>query len=136
MTIADVRQIVLPTHVRDDGEIVVSEYGKELPFAPARMFTVRATKDAVRGQHAHKHCAQFLVCIYGFVEVECDDGTDKARYILDKADKALLIPPSVWATESYRVDNSILCVLCDLGYDADDYVRDYDQFLVWRRNNR
>jgi hypothetical protein len=135
MTLADVREIALPSHCRDGGELVVMQYGKELPFAAARMFTVRAPKDAVRGRHAHKRCAQFLVCVHGLIEVECDDGMDTARYVLDRADKALLVPPSIWATETYRMSNSILSVLCDLGYDADDYVRDYDQFLTWRRSN-
>ena len=135
MTIADVREIALPTHLREDGELVVSEYGKELPFAPTRMFTVRAAKDAIRGQHAHKRCAQFLVCIHGLVEVECDDGVRRSRHVLDRANKALFVPPSIWATESYRIENSILSVLCDRGYEADDYLRNYDQFLTWRRNN-
>ena len=95
-SIRDVCQIALPLHSRGDGELMVMESGKQVPFAVARVFTVRADAGAVRGQHAHKRCTQFLVCVQGEIAVECDDGAAKTQYLLDSGGKGLLIPASIW----------------------------------------
>lgn len=133
--VSEVRLVELPRHTRDDGELVVVEQGKSIPFPTVRTFFVRATEGAVRGRHAHKQCNQFLVCVHGAIEVECDDGATKTTFLLDAANQGLLIPASIWATETYVVSGSVLGVLCDRPYEADDYLREYEAFLVWRRAN-
>lgn len=132
-TIADVRELKLPRHARADGDLVVLEQGKQMPFAALRVFTVRAAAGAVRGQHAHKQCNQLLVCVHGEIAVECDDGVAKSHYVLDGGDKGLLIPASIWGTETYRTDGAVLMVLCDRPYEEEDYLRNYEQFLTWRK---
>lgn len=131
--LTDVRLVDLPRHEADNGELVVIEEGRTIPFATVRMFTVRAPASAVRGQHAHKRCAQFLVCVHGSIRVECDDGERTTTFLLDSGSVGLLVPPSIWASETYVVGGSVLSVLCDRHYEADDYIRDYDRFLAWRR---
>jgi hypothetical protein len=132
-TVADVKLVDLELHTREDGDLVVVEEGKAIPFAASRVFTVRAKGGAVRGRHAHKLCVQFLVCVHGSIEVVCDDGAEKRTFLLDAANKGLLVPPTIWATETYVVAGSVLNVLCDRHYEAEDYLRDYDQFLAWRK---
>lgn len=34
----------------------------------------------------------------------------------------------------YCEDNTILIVLCDKGYDPDDYIRSFDEYLGYRQN--
>src|SRR4051812_20184385 len=131
--VSDVREITLPGSVRADGELIVVQYGQELPFAALRLFTVRGIEGAVRGRHAHKQCAQFLICVHGIIDVECDDGVDKRRFALDRGTKGLLIPPSIWASETYRTDGAVLAVLCDRVYEENDYIRNYEEFLAWHR---
>jgi dTDP-4-dehydrorhamnose 3,5-epimerase-like enzyme len=134
LTVDDVREITLPHNARADGDLVVAQQGKELSFTPVRLFTVRGIAGAVRGRHAHKSCTQFLMCVHGAIDVECDDGERMRRFILDRGNQGLLIPPSIWGTETYRSDGGVLAVLCDRLYEEDDYIRDYDQFLTWRRS--
>jgi len=43
-----------------------------------------------------------------------------------------LIPPTIWAEQTYLQENTIVLVLCDQFYDEADYIRDYDAFLQWR----
>lgn len=133
-TVADVQLLALPRLSRADGDLVVLEQGKQMPFAAARIFTVRALKDAVRGQHAHKQCSQLLVCVHGEILVDCDDGAGKSTHLLDRGDKGLLIPPGIWGAETYRSDGAVLMVLCDRAYEEDDYLRNYQQFLDWRKS--
>lgn len=131
-TVADVQRIELPRHVGDNGELVVIEQGKAMLFPVLRVFTVRAGAGAIRGQHAHKRCAQFLVCVHGAIDVECDDGSTKTTHHLDAGHVGLLVPPGIWASETYVTAGAVLSVLCDRHYEADDYLRDYHAFLSWR----
>lgn len=128
----DVREIDLPRHVRNDGEVVVAESGDRVPFAIARMFTVTAARDAERGKHAHRLCSQFMVCVHGMINIVCDDGCDRRPFVLDRSNLALLVPPTIWSSLTYRQANSVVVVLCDRPYEADDYVRDYEEFIAMR----
>ena len=130
--LSDLRQIDLPRYVADNGELVVMESLAHVPFQIARIFTVRAPLEAVRGRHAHRRCSQFLACVSGAVEVECNDGHGIRRFMLDRPGKALLVPPAIWATEIYHQEDSLLVVLCDRGYEPDDYIRDYAEFKAYR----
>jgi dTDP-4-dehydrorhamnose 3,5-epimerase-like enzyme len=133
-TVDDVREVTLPRFTREDGDLAVAEYGKQLPFQPLRLFTVSGNEGALRGQHAHRWCTQFLMCVHGTIEVMCDDGTYKRGFVLDCNDKGLLIPPGIWAEETYR-SRGVLAVLCDRLFEEADYLRDYAGFLAWRKDN-
>lgn len=130
--ISSVRLTKLPHHFENNGDLVVMEGMNTVPFAIARVFVVRAPTGAVRGQHAHRVCAQFLTCPSGAVEVLCDDGRETVTFVLDHPNIGLLVPPSIWARQTYRDPNSALTVLCDQPYDAADYIRDYNAFKVFR----
>lgn len=130
--ISAVRPINLPHYLDDNGDLVVAEGMIHVPFAIARVFVVRAPIGAIRGQHAHRACTQFLICPIGSVEVRCDDGREIATYILDHPGAGLLVPPSIWAQQTFLLLGSVLTVLCDRLYEAQDYIRDYDDFRVYR----
>lgn len=104
-----------------------------VPFPIKRVFTINAQQSCKRGLHAHKECAQLLVCLTGQCIVTCDDGKDRQSFTLESPEKGLLIPPSIWAEQEYE-PNTILMVLTDQLYDESDYIRDYDQFLKYRKN--
>lgn len=134
-TINSVSYIELLHDFAENGDLVVMEGLVHVPFAIARVFVVRASVGAIRGQHAHKSCAQFLTCSSGSVEVGCDDGQEIATYILDQPDVGLLVPPSIWAQQTYLVPNTVLTVLCDRPYESQDYIRDYGDFKAYRKTN-
>lgn len=127
-----VRTIELPRHARSDGEVVVAEAGHAVPFAIARMFTVRASGGAKRGEHAHRQCSQFMICVHGVIDIVCDDGADRRTFALDRSNLALAVPPTIWNTVMFRQSDSVLAVLCDRIYEEHDYIRDYAEFLAFR----
>lgn len=129
-----VRVIKLPHHFEDNGDLVVMEGLVNVPFAIARVFVVRAPDGAVRGQHAHRACAQFLTCPREVIEVLCDDGERTATFVLDHPNFGLLIPPGIWSEQTYRGQGAALTVLCDRHYDAADYIREYPDYLAFRRS--
>jgi hypothetical protein len=128
-----VRTIELPHHTRADGEVIVAESTAQVPFAIARLFTVTAPAGAERGRHAHRLCSQFMMCVIGAVEIVCDDGCEQRLFALNRGHLGLLVPPMIWNTVFFREPNSVLTVLCDRIYEADDYIHDRADFLALRQ---
>jgi len=130
-----IKIINLPHHFEENGDLVVMENKKNVPFDILRVFVVRAPKGSIRGQHAHINCTQLLTCPHGQIDVECDDGENKFNFTLNHPNIALLIPPGIWAQQTYKLENSILTVLCDCIYDEEDYIRDYEEFKNFIKKN-
>jgi dTDP-4-dehydrorhamnose 3,5-epimerase-like enzyme len=112
------------------GNLSFAEYEQSLPFIPKRYFLVFdvPSKD-VRGEHAHRECHQFLVCVKGSCSVVVDDGQNRAEVLLNSPNLGLHVPPWVWATEYKYSQDAVLLVLASDVYKAEDYIRDYDVFL-------
>lgn len=123
-----IASIRFPRHEDINGILCVYESGQHVPFDIRRVFTVSAKERDIRGDHAHKKCTQLLVCIAGKIRVTCDDGSVVTEYLLDSLGLGVLIPPGIWAKEEYMADDSVLMVMCDRGYEAEDYIRDYNDF--------
>ena len=129
-----VKLIELPYHEENNGDLVVVE--KEIiPFSIKRVFNVRQQKGDIRGKHAHRHCSQLLICTNGAVEVKCDDISTTEIYVLDKPNFGLFIPPGIWADQKYIENNTILTVLCDRPFEEADYLRNYEDFKLFSKQN-
>lgn len=112
------------------GSLTVAEFDRHLPFAPRRCFMVHQVpgKD-VRGEHAHRLCHQFLVCVSGSVHVVVDDGREREQFVLNGPSLGLHIPPMVWGIQYKYTPNAVLMVLASEAYDPADYIRDYAEFV-------
>ncbi|MCX8506144.1 MAG: WxcM-like domain-containing protein, partial [Alphaproteobacteria bacterium] len=53
------------------------------------------------------------------------------RFVLSTPNQALLIPAGIWGEQIYRKRGDLLLGLCDLIYDAKDYMRDWQEYLDW-----
>ena len=89
-----------------------------------------------RGAHAHKQCHQFLIAASGSFEVVLDDGINKRTVLLNRPFWGLHVPPGIWASEQGFSSGSICLVLASHGYDADDYIRNYDDYLKYLEEKR
>jgi UDP-2-acetamido-3-amino-2,3-dideoxy-glucuronate N-acetyltransferase len=113
------------------GNLVFAEFEKPIPFIPKRYFFVFDVPNReVRGEHAHRECQQFLICMKGSCSIVVDDGRKRAEIFLDRPNIGLLIPPMVWATEYKYSEDALLMVIASDIYKAEDYIRDYDQYLA------
>jgi UDP-2-acetamido-3-amino-2,3-dideoxy-glucuronate N-acetyltransferase len=111
------------------GSLVVAELGSDLPFVPQRFFIVYDVPSRdVRGEHAHRQCEQFLVCIKGAVRAIVDDGTTRDEFLLDSPDVGLHMPAMMWGTQYAYSPDAVLAVFASLPYDAEDYIRTYAEF--------
>ncbi len=89
-----------------------------------------------RGAHAHKECHQFLIAASGAFEVVLDDGINKRTVLLNRPFLGLHVPPGIWASEQGFSSGSVCLVLASHGYDADDYIRNYDDYLEYIKKQR
>jgi WxcM-like, C-terminal len=133
-TIADVRNVRLPEHTREDGSVIVAETAVHVPFSVARVFTLQSPVGARRGNHAHRLCSQFFLCVSGAVDVICDDGLTRRTFTLDRGNLGLIVPPTIWNTVVFQKPQSVVLALCDRVYEAHDYIRDYAEFLSFRES--
>jgi UDP-2-acetamido-3-amino-2,3-dideoxy-glucuronate N-acetyltransferase len=112
------------------GNLLAREIGRGLPFIPKRFFVVMdVPSKEVRGEHAHRCLEQLLVCLRGTITVVVDDGHARQEILLDSPELALYLPPMVWGIQYKGTADAVLLVMASDGYDPDDYIRDYDQFL-------
>jgi acetyltransferase-like isoleucine patch superfamily enzyme/dTDP-4-dehydrorhamnose 3,5-epimerase-like enzyme len=110
------------------GSLAVAEF-HALPFAPQRCFVVHDVPGKeVRGEHAHRECEQFLVCVQGSCAALLDDGCTRCEVLLDSSAKGLYVPPMVWGTQYRYSRDAVLLVFASHVYDPQDYIRDYQQF--------
>jgi UDP-2-acetamido-3-amino-2,3-dideoxy-glucuronate N-acetyltransferase len=127
-------QLIEAPIVRDiRGSLSAREVGKNLPFVPQRCFLVfDVPSKEVRGEHAHRQCAQLLTSVKGSVNVVCDDGVRRQEFVLDSPEISLYVPPMVWSTQYRYTSDAVLQVLASHPYDSEDYIRSYDDFLMLR----
>ena len=118
--------------VRDlRGSLAVAEIGRDLPFVVNRFFVVYDVPSReVRGEHAHRTCAQFLVCLHGSVHVMLDDGKTRRDLVLDRPNTGLYMAPMVWGAQYRYSEDAVLLVLASEAYDPGDYIRSYEQYLA------
>lgn len=117
------------------GELLAVEFEKQIPFPVRRVFYVmNVPSHHVRGEHAHLKCHQALVCLQGSIRVEADNGRGRHGYLLDSPEKCLWLKPMIWASQFEYSQNSVLAVFASHGYDPDDYIRDYEDFVLeWKK---
>ena len=85
------------------GALTVGEVPTEVPFSPARYFAVFDVPSVeLRGEHAHKQCQQFLICLHGSCRVLLDDGLQRCEVALDRPDR-------VTAKSQYRRCTDVFC---------------------------
>ena len=112
------------------GELSVAEFESELPFVPKRFFVVYSVPTPkVRGEHAHRSCHQFLLCVHGSCRVLLDDGSARRDIVLDRPGLGVYVPPLIWSVQYEYSSDGTLLAFASHAYDPADYIRTYPEFL-------
>lgn len=116
----------------DSGELSFFEANNDAPFPIKRIYYISKVPEGVkRGFHAHKALKQLIFCPYGIVQLLLDDGEKREEITLCDSSIGIVIEQSVWREMLWIEKDSVLCVAASDYYDADDYIRDYDDFLEY-----
>ena len=134
VSVYDCSMIELPRIYNRRGNLTpVHEY-EDIPFKIERVFylyDIPGGED--RGAHAHKECHQFLIAASGSFEIVLDDGKNKRTVVLNRPYYGLHIPPGIWAAEHGFSSGSICLVLTSHKYDEKDYIRNYYEFVKYKK---
>ena len=137
LSVFDCSIIQLPQIKNRAGNITPVTNSIEIPFDVKRVFYLYDIPGGEsRGAHAHKECHQFVVASSGSFEVLLDDGKTRRIVQLNRPYYGLHIPPMIWASEINFSSGSICLVLASSLYDAEEYIRDYREFLSLKNRNR
>lgn len=119
----------MPRVVDIRGNLTVGEFERTVPFAVKRYFMVFDVPSMeTRGEHAHRECHQFLICVRGSCAVVADDGKNRQEFLLDRPDVGVHLPPMVWGIQYKYSADAVLLVFASHHYDSADYIRNYTEF--------
>ena len=134
ISVSDCLVIELPKIKNRSGNLTSIQNSIEIPFNIERIFYLYDIPGGEnRGDHAHIECHQFLIAGSGSFDVLLDDGKLKKLVKLNHPNKGLHIPPGIWSSEINFSSGSICLVLASHKYDEKDYIRDYQEFLIYKR---
>lgn len=121
-------------HSNRKGNLTVVENGKTLPFDVKRVYYLYDVPGGEsRGSHAHRDLEQFIVAASGSFRVTLDDGNCKRSFILNRPYQGLYVKPGMWRDLDDFSSGAVCMVLASEIYQAEDYIRDYDEFMNFRK---
>lgn len=129
--------IELPKFLDARGNLSFVEQENHIPFAIKRTYWLYDVPGGeCRGGHAYKENQEFIVALSGSFDVILDDGKEKRLFTLNRSYYGLYVPKGVWREMENFSTNSLALILSSTDYDADDYVRDYDEFLKLKHDGK
>lgn len=121
-------------HSQRKGDISVVENNITVPFDTKRVYYLYDVPGGVdRGGHAHKELKQLIVAASGCFTVELDDGSVKRSVTLNRPYQGLYVVPGIWRVLKDFSSGSVCLVLASEKYDPQDYIRDYDEFIEFKK---
>ena len=112
------------------GNITIVESNDSIPFSIERIYYLYdVPSNEERGGHAHKELKQLIVAASGSFNITLNDGNIKRSFILNNPNIGLIIVPGIWRELNDFSSGSICLVLASMKYSAEDYIRDYSEFL-------
>lgn len=137
-SVYDCTIIELDKHHSDrKGNISVVENNKDIPFEVRRTYYLYDVPGGEsRGAHAHRELSQLIVAASGSFTVTLDDGNVKRTFLLNRPYQGLYVVPGIWRTLDDFSSGSVCLVLASHGYDENDYIRDYTDFINYKQNDK
>ena len=135
-SVYDCSMVELDKHHHAKGNISVVENGKTIPFEIRRTYYLYDIPGGEsRGGHAHKDLRQLFVAASGSFTVTLDDGNVKRTFVLNRPYQGLLVVPGIWRTLDDFSSGSVCLVLASRVYEENDYIRDYQDFINYKKNH-
>lgn len=130
---AGCRIVHLPRVTDPRGNLTFIEHERHVPFDIRRVYYLYDVPGGEsRGGHAHRDLEQLIIAASGSFDVLVDDGTDTARFSLNRSYYGLYVPRMTWRELGNFSTGSVCLVLASNVYDEADYYRDYDDFVQAR----
>ncbi len=132
MKYKSVQMLDFPQRGDERGHLVIVEGGKDVPFDVKRIFYMYGSDaTVVRGAHANQRTEFVLINVAGQSKVRIKDGLgNEAVFALNRPHTGIYIPRMIWKDMYDFSEDSVLLCLASEHYDAEEYIRDYDKFVM------
>lgn len=131
------RIIQLPKFLDQRGNLSFIEEFKNIPFKIRREYWIYDVPGGEnRGGHAYRKNEEFIVALSGGVDIHIDDGYQKQIFNLTRSYYGLFVPNGCWREMKNFSTNSVVLILGSEPYDAEDYIRNYDEYLKFVRDGK
>mgnify|MGYP002514937813 CR=1 FL=1 len=132
----EIKKIKFPTYTNETGTLSFFESERHIPFDIRRVYYIYDVQgNSRRGFHAHRDLKQVLLCIHGSCKILLDNGTEQETVLLDNPAEGLVIENPIWREMYDFSPGAVLLVMASQYYDEADYIRDYDEFLAFLKEN-
>ena len=129
--------IQLPKISDPRGNLSFFENDNQLPFKIRRSYWIYDVPGGEnRGGHAYKNTEEFIVALSGSFDVVLDNGIEKKTFALNRSYYGLYVPNLYWREMENFSTNSLAMIVSSTDYNADDYIRDYNEFLSKVKNEQ
>ena len=121
--------INLPKIIDKRGNLSFFENPRQLPFEIARTYWIYDVPGGeMRGSHAFKEQQEFIVALSGSFDVVLNDGETEEKFSLNRSYYGLYVPKMYWRRLENFSTNSLALIVSDKKFDANDYIRDFEEF--------
>lgn len=131
---AGVKMLCFPEF--NNGGYVEVEGLRDIPFEIKRVFYIfgKGNVGTIRGKHSNRKSEFVLFNVKGKSKVKTiDENSNEIIYELNEPNQAVYLPKMVWKEMYDFSEDSVLMVLTNEYYDAGEYIRNFDDFVVEMR---
>lgn len=137
MSIYDCKIIELPKFLDERGNLSFAENFKQIPFSIKRTYWLYDVPGGVsRGGHAEINNEELIIAMSGSFDILVDDGSQQNTFTLNRSYYGLYIPKGLWREIKEFSTNALALEFGSIVYDINDYIRDYDEFLVFSQSGK
>lgn len=134
MSMDGVRILNLPKFEDARGNLSFIEEDEHIPFQIKRTYWIYDVPGGqARGGHAFREQQELIIALSGSFDVVVDDGVNKKVFSLNRSYYGLYIPSGLWRTMENFSTNALAMVVSSTSYSENDYIRDYNDFLEFKK---
>ena len=134
-TVYDCTIVQLPQAHAEGGNITAINNLAEIPFETKRVYYLYDVPSGeARGGHGHKELQQLIVAASGSFDLIVDDGNIKRTFSLNRPNIGVYMPAGLWRELDNFSSGSICLVLASHEYSEEDYIREYDEFILHKNS--
>lgn len=126
----------LPKFLDDRGNLSFVQNNAQIPFEIKRVHWIYDVPGGQeRGGVAYKETEEFIIAMSGSFDVVINDGETEYKYSLNRSYKGVYVPKGTWRTIENFSTNSVAVILASTLYDANDTIRDIEDFRAYVSNS-
>jgi dTDP-4-dehydrorhamnose 3,5-epimerase-like enzyme len=129
------KEIEILNFLDSRGSLSVAEFHSFGRFETKRIYFIsNVPENVTRGAHAHKNLDQVFFAVSGKFTLTVTDGKDTESVELNPCGKGYFLPSGYWRILENFTNDAVCVVLASEYYDEADYIRSFDEYLEWTKN--